>query len=345
MKRLAGNKLSTNKDKSLKEKIALQRELEAEHMKLMRDVYSHYENGTFMSIDIVGSTRLKDGVDSIVVVDTFQSFHQFIKDCIEGCVSNVFSGDGIMCLYKDAQEPVDTAIKILAGLEDFNKNYSGLNGYMNIRVGINTGSILLGETRELGHLTERSIDIAGHLQKYGIPGQLLISESTLKNIRNKGEFTKRWKKIDNTTVFNHNINFTPFKEQYAGSPIKKQFMVIKKFLENSINNISNEMKRKIIFIGLGLIVLISSINVFNNTNSGKHNIPKKKSSLERVKSIFKFKPKIIGTRISGLKSGQGLSSVKVKNNGEWSALPGNVFMIIPKGLNTNFNKKKWNQGK
>ena len=53
----------TKKNKSsvvpltLAQKLARKKELEKEQFLMMKDLYGHYRNGTFLSIDIVGSTK------------------------------------------------------------------------------------------------------------------------------------------------------------------------------------------------------------------------------------------------------------------------------------------------
>ena len=95
--------MNTNNGKevprTLHEKIDRQKKFEQAQFQTMMEVYDHYRNGTFLSLDIVGSTKLKDGEDGVVVVDSFKAFHSFVLDRIDGSVSNVFSGDGVRCLF------------------------------------------------------------------------------------------------------------------------------------------------------------------------------------------------------------------------------------------------------
>ena len=70
------------RDFSLEEKLARKKELEKEQFQMMKDLYGHYRNGTFLSMDIVGSTKLKEGEDSICVVQSFQAFHRYINENI-----------------------------------------------------------------------------------------------------------------------------------------------------------------------------------------------------------------------------------------------------------------------
>ena len=200
---------NTEKQETLAKKLERKKELEQEQYKMIVDLYGHYRNGTFLSIDIVNSTKLKEGEDSLKVIQTFQAFHRYIAEHITGCLASVFSGDGVMCLYETPQKAVDVAIDIFSGLKQFNKEQSSLRRYLNVRVGINTGTLLLDDVQELGKIAERDIDIAGHLQKYGRPGEILISASTWERIASKTDFKKRWQTIDDTVVYKYRRTFSP----------------------------------------------------------------------------------------------------------------------------------------
>src|SRR5512139_1945334 len=105
----------TEEQESLAKKLERKKELEQEQYKMIVDLYGHYRNGTFLSIDIVNSTKLKEGEDSLRVIQSFQAFHRYIAEHITGCLASVFSGDGVMCLYETPQKAVDVAINILSG--------------------------------------------------------------------------------------------------------------------------------------------------------------------------------------------------------------------------------------
>ena len=194
---------------TLVEKLQRQKELEQEQSSVIVDLYSHYRNGTFLSVDVVNSAKLKEGEDSLKVVRTFLAFHRYLSRLTRGALASLFSGDGVMCLFKRPQEAVDVAISILRGLEAFNREESSLCGYLNVRVGIHSGTVLLDNTEDLTKVTAWDMDVAWHLQEHSRPGSLLISRSTWKQIGNKGDFKRAWRKIAQTSVYSHRYPLSP----------------------------------------------------------------------------------------------------------------------------------------
>jgi class 3 adenylate cyclase len=194
---------------TLVEKLQRQKELEQEQSNVIVDLYSHYRNGTFMSVDVVNSAKLKEGEDSLKVVRTFLAFHRYLSRLTRGALASLFSGDGVICLFKRPQEAVNVAISILKHLEAFNREESALSGYLNVRVGIHSGTVLLDNTDDLAKVTAWDMDVAWHLQKNGRPGSLLISRSTWKQIGNQRDFRRAWRKIAQTGVYSYRYGFCP----------------------------------------------------------------------------------------------------------------------------------------
>lgn len=314
----------TEKDKaneSLQEKIIRQQKLEREQLQVMMEVYSHYRDGTFLSIDIVGSTKLKEGVDSVVVVSSFRAFHQFIKEHITQSISHVFSGDGIMCLFKLPQEAVDSALRIYKNLETLNKKFSGLKHYINVRMGINSGPLLMEDGQELGTLTERNIDIAGHLQKYCEPGRLFISEHTWESLANKIDFKKMWKTIDSTIVYRSKQNFTPLKERARYTPLVKKLLEYGDTIRNRVFRHDRHLNIRILaFALIGAVVLGG---VFYVEQSNKINSPGQLKAASH--------PVIVNDKIKNMKENQHLGEVWIKKKNVWKQLPSTIYLIIPEG--------------
>jgi len=335
---------------SLHEKIARQKKLEQAQIQTMMDVYSHYQNGTFLSLDVVGSTKLKEGEDSIIVVDSFKAFHTFITHHISRSASSVFSGDGVMCLFKDAQYAVNAALNIFNDLERFNKNHSRLKGYFNLRMGINSGTILLEDEIDLGKLTERNIDIAGHFQKYARPGQLLVAQSTLDQLSQKNNFIRKWRTIDKTTVYQYKQNFSPGTKK-KGAPLfsrstSTQFNdIILGSLDtvrfSGIFNIFSMLRSTVFLAGL-FCVLIISIGAFFYKRMPKDNpsflLKWPKTITQGINNTL-LKARIVNNRIKYGKSWHHLGDVKMKIDGTWQDLPRTVYLIIPSGKNSKNNYK------
>ena len=314
----------TEDQETLAKKLERKKALEQEQYKIIVDLYGHYRNGTFLSIDIVNSTKLKEGEDSLKVVQTFQAFHRYIAEHMTGSLASVFSGDGVMCLYEAPQKAVDVAITILSGLKQFNQEQSSLRRYLNVRIGINTGTLLLDNLKDLGKITERDIDIAGHLQKYGCPGELLISASTHERIANKTDFKKRWQTIDDTVVYKYRRTFSPSARR--GRSLLS--------LSRS-HRVSWGLKmprlmssRKMVLSLLTLLLLVSGLLLYNDWRSG---LP--------LPLVGEKLPVVINNRIKNLGQSKYLTEAKIRQGNAVIPLPNSAFLVIPRERNTQYNHK------
>ncbi len=64
--------------------------------------------GTFLSVDVVGSTQIKTGQNEQDIIYTFLAYHKLVSDLAyqhHGEVTNI-TGDGMMCRF---QRPEDAA--------------------------------------------------------------------------------------------------------------------------------------------------------------------------------------------------------------------------------------------
>jgi class 3 adenylate cyclase len=311
---------------TLAAKLERKRRLEQEQYKMIVDLYGHYRNGTFLSIDVVNSTKLKEGEDSLRVVQTFQAFHRFINECTWQSLTSVFSGDGVMCLFEKPQDAVDVAICIMRGLGDFNRIHSSLRRYLNIRLGINTGTFLVDAVDDLGKVTERDIDLAGHLQKYARPGELLISAATWEKLANKEDFKRQWKSIDNTPVYRYRYNFSPRSEQTSWS---RWWSLFQRWGLARVWASPGSLRRRRLALGvLGLLLMMSALLLYGQRRSG-HPVNVAQESI----------PLVVDNQIKYLGPNKYLSEAKIKQGTTLTPLPDNVFLVIPNGKNTDYNRK------
>jgi class 3 adenylate cyclase len=313
---------------SLDDKIQRQKKLSSAQFTALLDVYRHYRQGTFLSLDIVGSTRLKEGVDGMAVVDTFKAFHSYVGAFTTTAVSSVFSGDGVMCFFKTPQEAVDAALAILRNLEMFNQHKSRLKRYLNVRIGINTGMILYEEKKELGKYTERTIDIAGHFQKYGEPGQLLISQATREGLADRSEFKKRWWKIDKTVVYAYRKTFTPAVTAMPLMRVLPSWEKVSYKIRRFLFILFREWRYRM--IGASLLALLAAGYYGNNVWNG--------STLPRLDQDERMiKAWVMNNRVRFSKPWYHLGHAKIKQGEHWKYLPKTVYLVIPPGRNSYAN--------
>jgi class 3 adenylate cyclase len=339
---------------TLVEKLQRQKELEQEQSSAIVDLYSHYRNGTFLSVDVVNSAKLKEGEDSLKVVRTFLAFHRYLRRLTGGALASLFSGDGVMCLFKRPQEAVDVAIGILKGLEAFNSEESSLSGYLDVRVGIHSGTVLLDNTKDLTKVTAWDMDVAWHLQKHSRPGSLLISRSTWKQIGNQGDFRRAWRKIAQTSAYSY---------RYSPSPGPKVPGLVRLRSPWRGEDWRREERQPALFarprIVWSLLIVIGTASCFLLYSRWRSHTPSivagklfPLASFNQVKDVVEYAslgkaslplqervPIVIHNIVTNMGENKYLSRAKIKQDDRLISLPDKVFLVIPRSKNTLYNRK------
>lgn len=116
-----------------------------------------------------------------------------------------YIGDGIMGLFESPEQAIRSAIEMLYHLRLYNEGRKRA-GYIpiSIGIGINSGDLMLGtigenhrlETTVIGDVVNISSRLESQTKCYGTP--LLVSEYTIRNLKNPDEFDIRF--IDRTKV-------------------------------------------------------------------------------------------------------------------------------------------------
>lgn len=135
---------------------------------------------TFLSIDIVGSTRIKGENDPLVVEFTFTEYHRFVQTVVERYGGKIHStaGDGVTAVFESPQMGYAAGRAILAGLFEFNGFRNKLSKPIEVRAGVHTGSAHVAGQSLTNVNFAHVIDVAAHMQKEADPGCMVVSETT-----------------------------------------------------------------------------------------------------------------------------------------------------------------------
>ncbi len=136
---------------------------------------------TFMSIDMVGSTRMKEVADPLAVEFTFNEYHLFVEWTIQRFGGRIHStaGDGITCVFEDPNAGFRAAKAVQSGLFEFNECRNRLGAPVTLRIGLHTGLVVPPEQGDMTSINfAHVIDISAHLQKTARPGGVTVSDST-----------------------------------------------------------------------------------------------------------------------------------------------------------------------
>ena len=153
-----------------------------------------YMNASVLFADIVGFTKLSDGLSAeeiVVILNTL--FSRFDMQTGSSGVEKIKTiGDSYMAaagVTGDSSEDcsrkmVDLALKFFGELEEFNSE-SPIK--LRMRVGINTGNLIagvIGKTKFIYDVWGDTVNVASRMESTGQPGKIHVTESVYADTRN-----------------------------------------------------------------------------------------------------------------------------------------------------------------
>jgi class 3 adenylate cyclase len=121
----------------------------------------------FLSIDVVGSTLMKEDEDAEIASRDFSRYMAMVDEIIErhGFLKASWTPDGVMICFPETEQAVAAGQEVLRSLEHFNREIKAMRADFEVRIGINSGQVLYDEAVPMEEMSDRVIDIAGHMQK------------------------------------------------------------------------------------------------------------------------------------------------------------------------------------
>ncbi|HLY62521.1 MAG TPA: hypothetical protein VKV95_17405 [Terriglobia bacterium] len=169
-------KQEDERDKLLRELAKVKKRLEKTKQKL-----------AFLSVDIVGSTRMKVGQDPLVLEHLFREYRTMIEGIFKKYRYRTASWtpDGVMACFPQVDLASAAAKELLKKLPIFNKEKNRIGFPIQVRCGLNAGEVNYDESTPLELLSSRVLDITGHLQKAALPDSIFVTEEIYKELRDK----------------------------------------------------------------------------------------------------------------------------------------------------------------
>ena len=177
-----GNKF--RKRLGLKDPAAERHDLLHQLLAIQDQLKSDERMATFLSVDIVGSTKIKANSDPLSVEFTFNEYHKFVESVALKNGGRVHStaGDGVTVVFDDPKRAYAAGRAVMAGLFEFNACRNRLDQPIVLRGGLHTGSVLAPGQDITSVNYAHVIDIAAHLQKVSPVGCLAVSDQTSAHI-------------------------------------------------------------------------------------------------------------------------------------------------------------------
>lgn len=157
----------------------------------------------FLSVDVVGSTAMKANEDPMAISADFYRYNEMADKVLSDnkCLKVAKTPDGIMAAFEDTDHAVSAGQQLISELDHFNKFVKKMKTEFKVRCGINSGMLYFDPDEPLEHLSDRVIDIAGHMQKEAEPNTINIAKSSIAPLQKTSGFTNAEKVIDDEVVY------------------------------------------------------------------------------------------------------------------------------------------------
>ncbi len=157
----------------------------------------------FLSIDIVDSTGIKESEEKAAIEYDFKEYKKFVDEKLQanGSIKSTWTPDGVMSCFSTVDEAVKAARDVLTGLEDFNKNVKTMRKDFHVRCGINAGYVYFDDTLPLEEMSDRVIDVTGHMQKQAAHNSICIAKPAIEPLKERAGFVPISKIVDGYEVY------------------------------------------------------------------------------------------------------------------------------------------------
>ena len=156
----------------------------------------------FLSIDVAGSTDMKVGEDKAFIEHDFKEYKKLVESAMStnSALKSAWTPDGVMICFSTADEAIRAAQEVLVGLEKFNREVKAVKTQFRVRCGINAGRVHYDKATRMEEMSDRVIDIAGHMQKYAAPDTIFIAREALEKVSNQEGFQPAGQEVDGLEV-------------------------------------------------------------------------------------------------------------------------------------------------
>ena len=158
---------------------------------------------TFLSMDVVGSTKMKQGEDPYVIEQAFADYRVLVERNLRrhNAYKQTWTPDGQMAAFKEPQEALDCAKGILLALPEFNASVSKMKTPFQLRTGANCGVVSTDDATPMEKMSDFTIDVAGHMQKYADYDSCWMSEAVYEKLVDKTGVEPNGQEVDTRKVY------------------------------------------------------------------------------------------------------------------------------------------------
>lgn len=157
----------------------------------------------FLSIDVVESTKMKEGEEKAFVEHDFREFKRFVDGVLltNAVLKTAWTPDGVMSCFERVDQAVTAGRQVIIGLEAFNKQIKSMKRDFIVRGGVNSGFVYYDPNLPLEEIADRVIDIAGHFQKHAKPNSIWIAKPSIEPLATRDGFRPTAEIVDGYEVY------------------------------------------------------------------------------------------------------------------------------------------------
>lgn len=157
----------------------------------------------FLSIDIVDSTGMKQGEEKALIEYTFREYKKLVDEKLKanGALKSAWTPDGVMICFNSVDAAVRTAREVISSLDEFNANVKSVKKDIMVRCGINSGYVYCDDSMPMEEMSDRVIDVAGHMQKYASPNTIFIAKPAIEPTNENNGFAPASRVVDGYEVY------------------------------------------------------------------------------------------------------------------------------------------------
>jgi len=157
----------------------------------------------FLSIDIVDSTGMKQEEERAIIEHDFKEYKRFIERSFasHGCLKAAWTPDGVMSCFTTVDAAVKAARTVINGLDEFNRAVKTMRRDFVLRCGVNSGFVYYDESLPLEEISDRVIDIAGHMQKNAKPNSVCVAKPAIEPLSERVGFEPAGRVVDGYEVY------------------------------------------------------------------------------------------------------------------------------------------------
>lgn len=156
----------------------------------------------FLSVDVVDSTSMKEREDPASVQYDFTEYRKVVEKVFNarGVLKSAWTPDGVMACFPVVDNAVGAGKDIIHALGDFNRNVKLMSRDFQVRCGVNAGYVHFDDGTPMEAMSDRVIDIAGHMQKHAKPGSVAVARKVIEPLRDADGFLPTEKVVDGYEV-------------------------------------------------------------------------------------------------------------------------------------------------